>query len=38
MIRRKTNRRHTISDHHRRVTDIATSLLTARDGIIGTHK
>jgi len=31
------NRRHMISDHHGRVTDIATSLLTATDGIIGTH-
>lgn len=26
-----------ISDHHGRATDIATSLLTATDGIIGTH-
>jgi acyl-CoA reductase-like NAD-dependent aldehyde dehydrogenase len=37
VIRRKTNRRHMISDHHGRVTDIATSLLTATDGILGTH-
>ncbi len=37
VIRRKTNRRHTISDHHGRATDIATSLLTAADGILGTH-
>ncbi|MDQ2873899.1 MAG: IS110 family transposase, partial [Actinomycetota bacterium] len=27
-----------ISDHHLRVTDIATSLLTAADGILGTHR
>jgi hypothetical protein len=26
-----------LSDHHGRVTDIATSLLTATDGILGTH-
>jgi hypothetical protein len=26
-----------IGDHHGRVTDIATSLLTTTDGIIGTH-
>jgi hypothetical protein len=38
VIRRKTNRRYMISDHHGRVTDIATSLLTATDGILGTHK
>ena len=38
VIRRKTNRRHMISDHHGRVTDIATSLLTATDGILGTHR
>jgi hypothetical protein len=25
------------SDHHGRITDIATSLLTAVDGIFGTH-
>ena len=38
VVRRKTNRRHMISDHHDRVTDIATSLLTATDGILGTHR
>jgi len=38
VIRRKTNRRHMISDHHGRVTDIATSLHTATDGILGTHR
>jgi hypothetical protein len=38
VIKRKTNRRHMISDHHGRVTGIATSLLTATDGILGTHK
>jgi len=27
-----------VSDHHGRVTDIATSLLTAMDGILGTHR
>jgi hypothetical protein len=37
VIRRKTNRRHMISDHHGRATDIATSLLTAPDAILGTH-
>jgi hypothetical protein len=26
-----------ISDHHGRATDIATSLLTAPDAILGTH-
>ena len=38
VIRRKTNRRHMISDHHRRATNIATSLLTATDAILGTHR
>lgn len=37
VIRRKTNRRHMISDHHGRVTGIATLLLTATDGNIGTY-
>jgi hypothetical protein len=37
VTRRKTNRRHMISDHHGRATDIATSRLTATDGIIGTY-
>jgi hypothetical protein len=38
VIRRKTNRRHMTSDHHGRATDIATSLLTATDAILGTHR
>jgi hypothetical protein len=37
VIRRKTNCRHMISDHHGRVTDIATSLLTATDEILCAH-
>jgi hypothetical protein len=37
VMRRKTNRGHMISDHHGRVTGIATLLLTATDGIPGTH-
>src|SRR6266571_1905391 len=33
MMRRKTNRRHMIGDHHRRATGTATLLLTALDGM-----
>jgi hypothetical protein len=35
---RRGSRRHMISDHYGRVTGIATSLLTATDGILGTHR
>jgi hypothetical protein len=38
VIRRKTNVRHMIGDHHRRAADTATLLLTALDGIFGTHR
>ena len=38
VIRRNTNRRHMTGDHHRRVADTATLLLTAMDGILGTHR
>jgi hypothetical protein len=38
VIRRKTNRRHMIGDHHGRVPVPATLLLTALDGIFGTHR
>jgi hypothetical protein len=37
MIRRKTNRRHIISDHHGRTAGSATLLVRAMDGILGTH-
>ena len=37
VMMRKTNRRHTISDHHGWVTGIAASLLISTDGIPGTH-
>jgi hypothetical protein len=37
VIRRKTNRRHMIGDHHRRAAGTATLLFTALDGIFGTH-
>jgi hypothetical protein len=33
----KTNRRHMIGDHHGRAAGTATLLLTATDGILGTH-
>jgi hypothetical protein len=38
MIRRNTNRRHMISDHHGRSAGRATLLVRAADGILGTHK
>jgi hypothetical protein len=37
-IRRKTNRRHMIGDHHRRAAGTATLLLTAVDETSGTHR
>jgi hypothetical protein len=38
VIRRKTNRRHMTGDHHGRTAMRATLLVTALDGILGTHK
>jgi hypothetical protein len=38
VIRRKTNRRHMIGDHHGRAADTATLLFTATDSILGTHR
>ena len=37
VIRRKTNRRHMTGDHHGRTAGRATLLVTAVDGILGTH-
>jgi hypothetical protein len=37
VVRRNTNRKHMIGDHHGRVADTATLLLTAMDEILGTH-
>ena len=37
VIRRKTNRRHMIGDHHGRAAGRATLLVRAVDGILGTH-
>jgi hypothetical protein len=37
-IRRKTNRRHMIGDHHGRTVRRATLLVTATDEIRGTHR
>jgi hypothetical protein len=37
VIRRKTSRRHTTGDHHRRAARGATLLVRAVDGILGTH-
>jgi hypothetical protein len=37
MIRRKTNRRHMTGDHHDQAAGIATLLVRAVDGILGTH-
>jgi hypothetical protein len=37
VIRRKTNRRHMIGDHHGRMAGRATLLVTAADEILGTH-
>ena len=37
VIRRKTNRRHMIGDHHHRTAARATLLVTAVDEILGTH-
>jgi hypothetical protein len=38
VIRRKTNRRHMIGDHHGRMTGRATLLVRAVDEILGTHR
>ena len=38
VIRRKTNRRHMIGDHHGRTAGSATLLVRSMDGILGTHK
>jgi hypothetical protein len=38
VIRRKTNRRHMIGDHHGRTAGRANSLVRAVDGILGTHR
>jgi hypothetical protein len=37
VIRRKTNSRHMIDDHHGRTTGRATLQVRAMDGILGTH-
>jgi hypothetical protein len=37
VIRRKTNRRHMIGDHHGRAAGRATLLVRAVDEILGTH-
>ena len=37
MIRRKTNRRHMIGDHHGQAAGRATLQVTATDEILGTH-
>ena len=38
VIRRNTNRRHMIADHHARSTERATLLVRAVDEILGTHR
>jgi hypothetical protein len=38
MIRRNTNRRHMIDDHHRPSAGRANLLVKALDGILGTHR
>ena len=38
VIRRNTNRRHMIGDHHRRRAERATPLVRAVDAILGTHR
>jgi len=38
IIRRNTNRRHMIGDHHGRSAGRATLLVRAADGILGTHR
>jgi hypothetical protein len=38
VIRRKTNRRHMIGDHHGRTAGRATLLVKAADAILGTHR
>ena len=37
VIRRKTNRRHMTGDHHGQAAGMATLLVRALDGILGTH-
>ena len=37
VIRRNTNRRHMLGDHHGRSARRATLLVSATDGILGTH-
>ena len=38
VIRRKTNRRHMTGDHHGQAAGMASLLVRAVDGILGTHK
>jgi hypothetical protein len=38
VIRRKTNRRHMIADHHAQSAGRATPLVRAVDGLLGTHR
>jgi hypothetical protein len=38
VIRRNTNRRHIIGDHHGRTAGRATLLVRAVDDILGTHR
>jgi len=38
VIRRNTNRRHMIGDHHGRTAARVTLLVRAMDDILGTHK
>jgi hypothetical protein len=38
VIRRNTNRRHMIGDHHARTAGRATMLVRAVDEILGTHR
>ncbi len=38
VIRRKTNRRHMTGDHHGQAAGMATLLVRALDGILGTHR
>jgi hypothetical protein len=38
VIRRKTNRRHMTGDHHGEAAGMASLLVIAADGILGTHR
>ena len=38
MVRRNTNRRHMIGDHHGRTAERTTLMLRAVDDILGTHR